>query len=138
MKKTGSQIEADIYEIIRSSSLSAEISGVTYKEGTRPINSVKEDIVVNFLTGVDEDEFQEGFVNVNIYVPDIDNSGGGILVKDVARCSALEVLILALLESNSLSGDYLLRAAQTIKTFKEESIKQHFINCKIKFRLSNL
>ena len=140
-KKTGGEIEADIYKLINESTLSSNIGGHVYKEGTRPPNATSEDIVVSFFTGIDDFEMQEGYVNVNIYVPDIDNSGDtGELVKDIARCRALEILALGVFSANTIYSNYILNLSATIKTFNIEEIEisQHFVNCKVHYRLSTL
>ena len=87
MNKTGDEIELDVFNIITNSQLAKEIKGNVYREGTRDLNPMEEDIIVSFLTGLDG-QFQTGSVTVNIYVPDKDN-GSKVLVKDVGRCRYL-------------------------------------------------
>ena len=87
MNKTGEEVELDVFNIIKESPLAKEITGIVYREGTRPLDSKSEDIVVSFLTGIDG-QFQAGSVNVNIYVPNVDN-GSQVLVKNAARCRYL-------------------------------------------------
>lgn len=134
MRKTGGQVEDDFCVLIGSSALDVLVTGQIYKDGMRPLNAKTEDIVVSFFTGLDG-EIQEGFVNVNIYVPDVDNSGSG-LIKDSARCKVIEAAANDLFLTHTLFGDYHIALASMIKTFKVEDVKQHFINCKIYFRLS--
>ena len=64
MNKTGDEIELDVFNIITNSQLAKEIKGNVYREGTRDLNPMEEDIIVSFLTGLDG-QFQTGSVTVN-------------------------------------------------------------------------
>lgn len=132
MRKTGSEVENDVYAILKSSAIKTLITGDIYKDGTRPLDSKKEDVIVNFISGVDG-QIQEGFVNVNVYVPDIDNGGGGY-VRNVARCRVIEIALNTLAQSLTTS-EYHFTLAAMIKTYKAEGISQHFVNAKLQFRL---
>ena len=133
--KTGSEIEADVYAIISASAIKAAITGKVYKSGMRPLNSTKEDAIVTFMTGLD-DQIQTGALNVNIYVPDIDN-GGGQLVKNGARCQALEVMANEIIQGLKPTTSYRFQLGATIQTFAVQGVplNQHFVNVKIKFEL---
>lgn len=48
MKKTGSEIEADVYKMVKDSILSSSVNGGVFLDGLRPVNSLKEDIVISF------------------------------------------------------------------------------------------
>lgn len=132
MRKTGSEIEADVFTIINVSQLKGAISGSIYKSGMRPINAKSEDAIVSFMTGLDS-EIQTGVVNVNIYVPNIDN-GSGSLVKNASRCRTIEVLINSIVQE-LVPGDYRFALGAIVQTFPADEINQHFINAKIKFEL---
>jgi len=133
MRKTGGEIEADVYTIIAQSALKTAITGTIYKEGMRPLNSKTEDAIVAFMTGLDG-QIQTGALNLNIYVPDIDN-GGGQLVKSGSRCRALEVIANTIIQGLK-PGAYRFSLGATIQTLPAEGTSQHFINCKIKFQLA--
>lgn len=132
MRKTGGEIEADVYAIVKASALKTAIAGTVYKEGTRPLGAKTEDVVVSFLTGLD-DQIQTGVLNVNIYVPDLDN-GDKVLVKDTSRCKALEIIANTLIQGLK-AGEYRFKLASIIQTFKADGTGQHFVNCKVKFQL---
>lgn len=132
MRKTGSEIEQDVFDIIVSSSLSKEIKGAVYKEGTRTKDPTSEDAVVSFHTGLDG-QFQTGTVNVNIYVPNMDN-GSGVLVKDTTRCEYLERKADDVVRSLKPT-DYRFSLGGIIQTFKLEGIEEYFVNVKLKFEL---
>lgn len=51
------------------------LSGGYYMSGMRPFNSNREDCVVSMNSGLDG-QIQEGYLTVNVYVPDIPYSDG--------------------------------------------------------------
>lgn len=132
MRKTGSEIEQDVFDIIESSPLAEEIQGKVYKEGTRPKDPVSEDAVVSFHTGLDG-QFQTGTVNINIYVPNMDN-GSKVFVKDVERCQYLERKADDIVRSLKPT-DYRFSLGGIIQTFKLEDVEEYFVNVKLKFEL---
>lgn len=135
MKKTGGEIELDVFNFWRES-IGEKIKGKVYLRGTRPLNADSEDAVISFMTGLDN-QFQTGALNINIYIPDL-NIGEGILVKDIRRCNEIEAFMLKLVEEWETKTEYRFWLGQTINTFAEEEIKQHFVNVKLKYkRFSN-
>ena len=130
--KTGSQIQDDVYQLIRNSDLASSVNGNVYKDGYRPRDSEKEDIVVIFTTGL-ADEIQTGVVTINIYVPDVDPYANGVFVKDGLRCSILEEAADSWL--NSIQSDYYFTLNNTIHTTADEDINQHFVVVKLNYKL---
>lgn len=132
MKKTASQIEADLYKYFKDK-IDPLINGQTYRNGVRPLNSQKEDCVISFLTGLDG-QYQTGVVNINIFVPLVKNNDNQYR-KDFVRCDAIERALMPIIEeSKTALRNYKLTLHQLIQTFEETDIKQFFINAKIKFR----
>lgn len=134
MTKTGQQIEDDVYNLLIDSPLSSMISGAVYKFGLRPMNSLAEDAVVQFVTGLDG-ATQEGSLVVNIYVPDVEVFDDGVYRRDIARCTQIEIESSTWVESLPV-GEYIFSTAATTQTFQEESIKQHFISIRLKYKRS--
>lgn len=132
-RKTGGEIEADIYAIINGSSLKTTIAGSIYKSGMRPINAKSEDAVISFLTGQDN-QIQTGVVNINIYIPDIDNNTAQP-VKNASRANVLEAALNALIQGLTPT-EYRFKLDSTIQTFQAEGTRQHFINARLKFELA--
>lgn len=133
MAKTGKQIQGDIYRLLRDSQLYTNISGEVYRNGYRPRDSKKEDIVVTFTAGL-PDEIQTGVVTVNVYVPDVDPYKDGTWIEDGERTENMERLARAWVES--LTADvscYRFKLQQTIYTESEEEIHQHFVVVKLKY-----
>ncbi len=132
MKKTASQIEADLYKYFKNK-INPLINGQTYRSGVRPLNSQKEDCVISFLTGLDG-QYQTGVVNINIFIPMVKNNDNQYM-KDFVRCEAIEQALMPIIEEAETDlRNYRLQLHQMIQTFEETDIKQFFINAKIKFR----
>ena len=134
MKKSGLEVERDVFALVNASPIKSAIKGSLYRNGMRPINSITEDAVVSFMTGLDG-QFQTGVVTINIYVPDIDN-GQGAKVKDLNRCLYMETIGNTLVQSLKAS-DYRFSLASMVSTFQieEEGVSQHMVNIKLKFEL---
>lgn len=134
MRKTGKQIEADLFNLIKNSRLANVIRGTVYRNGMRPVKSMMEDAIVTFVTGL-EGQFQNGKVNVNIYVPDIDN-GGEVYVEDISRTTEIEIEASKVVRKElNPNSEYLFSLFQTIQTFKVDGINQHMVNVPIEFKL---
>ena len=134
MAKTGKQIQGDIRRMLTGSKLAEAVSGGVYRNGYRPRDSRKEDIIVTFTTGI-PDQIETGVVTVNIYVPDIDPCGNGVFVEDGRRTEQLEALAQQWADSlTAAKSPYLFRLRQTIYTEEAPEIAQHFIVVRLGFR----
>ena len=133
MPKTSKQVQGDIYNFLRNSTLSSMISGGVYRKGYRPRDSKLEDAVVIFTAGL-PDQIQTGVVTVNIFVPDTDAFENGILVEDGQRTESIEKLADDWVKSlNASVSCYKFRLQQTIYTDEEQDIKQHFVVVKLAY-----
>lgn len=135
MAKTGHQIEGDVFQLLKASSLSTMISGGVYRHGTRPRDSKKEDAVVIFTGGFTE-QIQSGVVTINIYVPDKTPNKNGVYIENGARCEAIEAAAQLWVESLMSLPYYDFSLQQTIYTDNAPEIHQHFIVIKLKFKNS--
>jgi len=136
MTKTGQQVEDDIYGLVKNSPLASLINGKVYKFGMRPRDSIKEDAIVKFVSGLD-DQIQSGTVVINIYVPDFDPCENGVLVRDITRCKEIEVTANEWVKTLTVEkSDYKFKKAQTIYTQEEPEINQHFVSVRLNFRLT--
>ena len=137
MNKTGKQIQGDIYQLLRDSTLAENISGKVYRRGYRPRDSRKEDAIVAFTAGL-AGQVQTGVVTVSIYVPDIDPYGNGVLTEDGERLEQIEALAAEWVEEISYSSlAYKFRLQQTIYTEDDAVINQHFVVIKLAYELCN-
>lgn len=132
MTKTEKRIERDFFEFVSKSELAKAITGKVYRKGMRPPDSGKEDIVVKFLSGLDE-QVQSGIVVINVYVPDTVIRKTGAKVENITRIEELEELIISFVENND-SNEYDLSRDGTPKSLEAEGIEQHFIYARIKFK----
>lgn len=138
MAKTAKQVQGDVYALLRESPLAASLTGGIYRAGFRPRDSRLEDAVVTFTSG-QAGQVQEGVVTVNIYVPDIDPYGNGVLVEDGERTAELEHLAQAWaddLAERVNTYDFALR--DTIHTDEEPGTHQHFVVVRLGYRLCDL
>lgn len=133
MAKTSRQIQGDIYQLLRDSTLYTMISGEVYRAGMRPRDSKLEDAEVIFTAGIPS-QIQTGVVTVNIFVPDIDAYDNGVLVEDSQRTEEVEVYAQAWAESLTAEvSNYKFKLQQTIYTEEEPTIHQHFIVVKLAY-----
>lgn len=131
MAKTAKQVQGDVYQLLKDSTLYSMISGEVYRKGYRPRDSRLEDAIVIFTAGL-PDQVQTGVVTVNIYVPDIDPYANGVLVENGMRTAQLELLAQQWVESLTAEvSNYRFRLQQTIYTEEEVEIHQHFIVVKL-------
>lgn len=127
MAKTAKQVEGDVRQLLQDSPLCSMISGSVYRNGLRPRDSRQEDAVVIFSTGLPS-QIETGVVIVNIYVPDIDPYGNGVLVEDGQRVEQLETLSQEWVDNLTVADScYRFRLQQTIYTDSEPEIGQHVI-----------
>ena len=138
MAKTGSEIQDDIYQLLRQSTLTGTLTGKVYKDGYRPRDSGKEDAIVIFTAGV-PGQIESGIVTVNIFVPDIDPYDNGIWVKDGERCGQIEAEAQKWVDSITAGviPGYIIRLNTTIHTEEEPAIRQHFVVIKLKYKYAN-
>lgn len=133
MQRTGQQIIGDIMGLIRGTNVPSIISGGVYREGTRPRDSQKEDLVVVFTTS-DAEQFQHGVATINIFVPFIPNSLNGVMLENSARCEQLEIALQAAIKSLDASkSNYRFRLRETIHTNRDDELHQSFVVAKIGF-----
>jgi hypothetical protein len=127
--------DAILFGILKANTtLVSALTGGIYA-GQRPDNSVKEDIVINTISLSQEYEPQIGTSNVNIHVPDKDQTIGGVQMKmeDRARLKALTDYVLTSLRAASVAGLTLQVTNQS--TIREAEIMQHFVNIRIEWNI---
>lgn len=133
MAKTSKQVQGDIYQLLKDSTLYTMISGEVYRQGYRPRDSRKEDAVVIFTTGL-PNQIQTGVVTVNIFVPDIDPYDNGVWVEDGERTERIERLAQEWFDGLTTEVScYKFKLQQTIYTEEEADIHQHFVVVKLKY-----
>ncbi len=126
-----------VYEVLKTSSLKSSITGKVY-EYQRPVNSNVEDVVINSLP-ITNDQLQEAIVNVNVFVPNLEVEETGDISRQVPNITRLKTLAGLAVQNltDGISGDYTWDVQQQTLMEDDES-KQHFINIRIQFFVSNI
>jgi hypothetical protein len=117
-----------LYQLTAGSILKQAISGDVYKF-QRPVNSDKEDVVVNPIT-IDNEMVQSGVANVNIHVPSITTADG--VMPNTARLEELEAIGVNLFEYGT--GDIYTFYFLSSNTIKEPAKDEWFVNIKVQFK----
>ena len=140
MTKTSLDALDILYRIVKNSEIiagSARINGGLYKS-QRPINSDKEDVVVNALP-MNRNQVQEGLLNLNIYVPNQELTINGVTdlsQPNYTRIAALSAMISTLLNDVwEASADYTFNIQQD--TLFADDNNQHYQNFRIEFYSPN-
>jgi len=131
--RTTAEMTQILYNVLNASTLKTTVNGLIYK-GERPINSVKEDVVIAPITVSGSDK-QIGVANVNIYVPKINQKSGTTtsLMKDTKRISEILPVAKDALKLNT-GVDYSCWF-ETQSEFDEPTINQTRLVFRIEFRL---
>lgn len=131
---TASQVQSDVYQMLRQSTLASMISGAVYRAGYRPRDSRAEDAIVIFTAGLTA-EVETGVVTIDIYVPDIDPFGNGVFVEDGARTAELEQAAAKWVETLTTDkSNYKFSLNKTIYTEADTDINQHFVVVALEYR----
>lgn len=130
--KTETEIEKDIYRLIKQSAVATAIGGTMYRRGMRPRNAKTEDAILSFLSGTEGQE-QTGVVQLNIYVPRIAAAMHTNPVQDIHRVEELERTIIEAMEAVE-DTEYFLTLDGTPRAYDVDDIDQTYINTRIKYR----
>lgn len=121
-----------LYTRIAASPLAAAISGKVYRY-QRPVDSNKEDIVINTIT-IDGEMIQRGVSNVNIHVPSIEVSTG-LMQPNLTRFKTLLSLAKPVLEKGfGEKYNFWLLGESLVQ---EPGKDIWFYNLRIQFKLHN-
>ncbi len=136
--KTAKQIQEDVIDLLRGSTLREQVTGGVYSGGLRPRDSRLEDIEVIFTLG-NPGQVESGVVTINVFCPDVTEGDGltpGAKVENARRTREIERLLAEWVETltPATAGGYLFTQANTILTLPEEETDQHFTSVKLKFR----
>lgn len=136
--KTAKQIQEDVIDLLRGSTLREQVTGGVYPGGLRPRDSRREDIEVIFTLG-NPGQIESGVVTINVFCPDVPEGDGltpGAKVENAKRTREIERLLAEWVETltPATTGGYLFTPASTIITLPEEETDQHFTSVKLKYR----
>lgn len=126
------EIKTDIYLYLKSSELIENVSGVLSKT-MRPDKSNKEDVVISVLSDPMNQQIEEVYVNVNVYVPDVKR--GNQYEENTIRLAEFCNLSFKALRIAYGKGYRLSLATQ--KVYDVPGKNEHFINNKVLYQICN-
>ena len=130
--KSDIDIKTDVFKHIIGSELAKTVTGVVRKNGKRPHNSKKEDIIISVLANLNG-QIQTATVNVNIYTAAEDDKG--VSVEDDQRLKELCDLAWRLFDVFR-GGGYRARLLEQ-RVFEVEGANEYVINNKIEYKQLN-
>src|SRR5689334_5227981 len=115
-----------LYGILKSSSsVTNAISGKVYKDN-RPMNSQKEDVVINSLP-INMEQIQQALINVNVHVPNLRLNINGVTDNtqpDLARLDTLTTLVMTAVKDRVGTDYWFFIQQQTL--FPSDPIGEYY------------
>lgn len=132
---TSLDLESIIISLMIDGGIEEEISGNIYSEGNRPINSNKEDVVVNTLDINIDTSPQTALSNINIYVPDkvVKVNGKSQYFSNKDRMRRISERILGIMRDTIVTGMTITPTNQYI--LSEIEIHQHYMNIRLRWNI---
>lgn len=124
--KTGLQAARDVRSLINVQEIKSIISGDIYTIA-RPLNSKLLDLVVG-IQGLDNEQIQQGTINVNAYAP---NMISDTSMPDLASFDKLSVLLPQLLDGQYREDFY--TKVQSSPIVYTDTDGSHFLNIKVDY-----
>lgn len=138
--KSDIEIQKWLYHGIKGTDLWKTVTGVLSDRG-RPDGSELEDIVISVLANEGAGEVQTAYVNVNVYVKDVWNTGRGAWERDtvrVGRLCGLSKFLFRLFGDDFRVSDK--DSSQTVLptgAVYQDGHTEHVINNKLFIKISN-
>lgn len=126
-----------VWRILNDSALKNALSGSIYKL-KRPLNSAKEDVVVNSLP-INSEQLQYGVINVNLHVPNLVITANGAqdyTQPDFVRLKELSATAIPLLTDVWDDGWHFDVQQHTV--IEEAEVNEHFVNIRLEFYAVNI
>jgi hypothetical protein len=126
-------IKDDVYAHIKNSPLASAVTGKICKQGVRPKDSDKEDVVIAVIANLNG-QIQEAAVNVNIYVADDIKSDGQnqeatIRLRELCRIAS-ETLEVG-------RGEDFRFTLESQRVIEVPGTKEHVINNRLNYKQVN-
>jgi len=115
-----------LFKALNTDEVKSSINGKLYND-RRPINSLKEDIVVNTITITTVFKPQLATSNINIYVPDVEG------VKNSKRLKEISRVVRKVFEEHQFIGKSVY--ISNLGIIQEENRKEHYVNLRIQWRI---
>ena len=130
--KNAQQMAVILYQMTEGSDLKSSVGGQVFK--TKLPDAWKgEAVALNVIT-INDEQFQKGVANVNIYVPDVTENIGGAFeqMPNEDRLDQLSVLAIALFE-DVVTSNCRFRISNISGPIAEIEAKRHYVNHRIDF-----
>ena len=116
-----------LFKALNKASIKAIINGEVLNDG-RPINSLKEDIVVNTITISQTTKPQIATSNINCYVLDAEEG-----VKNTNRLKVISRKVIEEFKNTEFIGKSVFILSQNI--IQETNNKEHYVNIRIQWMI---
>lgn len=135
--KTDNEIKNDVYQMLLQSPIAKAVTGELRKIERKP-TSTKEDIIISVLANDSPLQLQEAFVNVNIYVKDIQEKAGKELhqVENTARTEELARIIADMFHTAYIGESYRITIASQ-RVMAVVATAEHCINTRLLYQQIN-
>ncbi|MFS0489891.1 hypothetical protein [Leadbetterella byssophila] len=133
--KTDFDLNTTLFQTLNGNvALKSALTGGVYKR-QRPLNSTKEDVVINTIAVSMTSTPQQARSNVNIYVKDLDVVIDGLAQKQPndARMKALADLAITAIKGIKIDGISVF--VSQMGNFEERDIYQHFVNLRVDWHI---
>jgi len=124
--KTGLGVAKDIRSLINLPVITTGLTGKIY-QFKRPLNSKLVDIVIG-IQGIDNEQFQQGTVNVNVHVPNLISDS---TMPDLETLDRLSTLLMPLLDTQYRNDFYTIVASPSV--IYQDTDGSHFANIKVDY-----
>lgn len=119
-----------LYSVLNNIEIKKAIDGDVYND-SRPLNSLKTDIVVNTITISQNYKPQIATSNINIYAKDLKQG-----VKDSKRLKEISRLVIDVFKQHQFVGKSVKIQNQTI--IKDANDKEHYVNIRVQWNIYDL
>ena len=116
-----------LYKALNTTEIKSAING-TVRNDSRPLNSLKEDIVVNTITISQNFKPQIATSNINIYAKDIEQG-----VKNTKRLKEISRIVTETFKQYEFIGKSVYILSQSI--IQESNNLEHYVNLRIQWNI---
>lgn len=135
--KTDSEIKTDVYWMLTQSPIAEAVTGSVRKIDRIP-DSTDEDIIISVLANDDPRQVQEAYVNVNIYVRDLQEKSSVEVhyVEDTLRIESLSRIMADMFREAYIGDTYRITLANQ-RVLAVSNTNEHCINTRLLYQQIN-
>jgi len=137
MMQTDIDIRETVYALLVGSQLKAEVTGQISQVSRNP-SSHAEDVVISVLANDNPRQIQEAYVNVNIYVKDVDFTANETTykVENVDRIATLSSLFASIFDKAIIGESYRITLDRQ-RIIAVDETHEHCINNRLLYQCVN-